>query len=133
MPVSGGGYEQCYNAQAAVATGTLLVLATTVTQATNDKQQIIPMLEALSQMPECLGSVKNLTTDTGYHSTTNTNACEDKGITPMIAAAREHHHPDPMARFTEPPPLPDGATPGQNALSAPKSGHARAFFERRFR
>jgi transposase len=105
MPVSGGGYEQCYNAQAAVATGTLLVLATTVTQATNDKQQIVPMLEALSQMPACLGSVKDLTADTGYHRTTNANACEDKGITPMIAAAREHHHPDPMARFTQPPPL----------------------------
>lgn len=113
MPVSSGGYEQCYNAQAAVATGTLLVLAATVTQATNDKQQIVPMLEALSQMPECLGPVKDLLADTGYFSTTNVDACHDKGITPVIAAAREHHHPDAMTRFTEPPPLPDGATPVQ--------------------
>src|SRR6202046_5476280 len=28
MPVAGGGFEQCYNAQAAVATGSLLVVAT---------------------------------------------------------------------------------------------------------
>jgi hypothetical protein len=109
MPVSGGGYEQCYNSQAAVATGTLLVLATTVTQATNDKQQIVPMLEALSQLPECLGPVDAMLADTGYHSTTNVDACNEKGITPVIAATREHHHPDAMARFTEPSPLPDDA------------------------
>lgn len=113
MPVSGGGYEQCYNSQAAVATGTLLVLATTVTQATNDKQQIVPMLEALSQLPECLGPVDAMLADTGYHSTTNVDACNEKGITPVIAATREHHHPDAMARFTEPSPLPDDATPVQ--------------------
>src|ERR671917_1026856 len=41
MPVAGGGFEQCYNAQAAVAAGSLLVLATDVVQAPNDKQQLI--------------------------------------------------------------------------------------------
>jgi hypothetical protein len=28
MPVAGGGFEQCYNAQAVVAEGSLLVMAT---------------------------------------------------------------------------------------------------------
>jgi hypothetical protein len=32
-PVAGGGFEQCYNAQAAVAAGSLLVVATDVVQA----------------------------------------------------------------------------------------------------
>src|SRR5262249_46410295 len=45
MPVAGGGFEQCYNAQAVVATESLLVIATDVVQAPNDKQQIAPMLE----------------------------------------------------------------------------------------
>src|SRR3954454_22200544 len=40
MPVPGGGFEQCYNAQAAVAAGCLLVVATDVVQASNDKQQV---------------------------------------------------------------------------------------------
>jgi transposase len=40
MPVSGGGFEQCYNAQAGVDAVTMLVVATTVTQAPNDKQQV---------------------------------------------------------------------------------------------
>src|SRR5919202_1643169 len=44
MPVPGGGFEQCYNAQAVVAAGCLLVVATDVVQAANDKQQVEPML-----------------------------------------------------------------------------------------
>ena len=38
MPVAGGGFEQAYNAQAAVATGSLLVVANAVAQAANDKE-----------------------------------------------------------------------------------------------
>ena len=37
MPVAGGGFDQCYNAQAAVAAGSLLVVASAVSQAANDK------------------------------------------------------------------------------------------------
>jgi transposase len=40
MPVAGGGFEQCYNAQAAVAVGSLLVIVADVVQAPNDKQQL---------------------------------------------------------------------------------------------
>ena len=39
MPLAGGGFEQAYNAQAAVDTGSLLVVALGVTQACNDKEQ----------------------------------------------------------------------------------------------
>ena len=44
MPVAGGGFEQCYNAQAAVAAGSMLVVAVDVVAAPNDKQQLEPML-----------------------------------------------------------------------------------------
>jgi len=47
MPVPGGGFEQCYNAQAVVAAGSLLVIAAQVVQAANDKQQIEPMLKRI--------------------------------------------------------------------------------------
>src|SRR5437763_873451 len=40
MPVAGGGFDQCYNAQAVVAAGSLLVVASAVSQAANDKQQL---------------------------------------------------------------------------------------------
>ena len=52
MPVAGGGFEQAYNAQAAVAAGSMLVVAVDVVQAANDKQQIEPMLEQLVQLPD---------------------------------------------------------------------------------
>jgi hypothetical protein len=35
MPVAGGGFEQCYNAQAVVAADSLLVVAVDVVQAAN--------------------------------------------------------------------------------------------------
>lgn len=38
MPVAGGGFDQSYNAQAAVATDSLLIVANEATQAANDKQ-----------------------------------------------------------------------------------------------
>jgi hypothetical protein len=68
MPVPGGGFEQAYNAQAAVDADSLLVVATALTQATNDKQQVVPMLEQLQALPEDLGRVKRLLADTGYAS-----------------------------------------------------------------
>ena len=75
MPVAGGGFEQCYNAQAAVDAETMLVLATGVTQAVNDKQQIAPMMTALNALPEELGEVVRVLADAGYFSAANLTAC----------------------------------------------------------
>ena len=76
MPVAGGGFDQCYNAQAAVAAGSLLVVATDVIQAANDKNQVEPMLEKIGALPEALGEVEHLLADTGYFSAGNVAACE---------------------------------------------------------
>src|SRR5947208_8175579 len=75
MPVPGGGFEQCYNAQAAVAAGSLLVVATDVVQASNDKQQVVPMLAKLDALPDELGEVEKLLADMGYFSEANVQAC----------------------------------------------------------
>jgi len=64
MPVSGGGFEQCYNAQAVVATGSLLVIASTVVQAPNDKQQAEPMLAKIAALPQGLGKAVTLPAQT---------------------------------------------------------------------
>ncbi|SUC55399.1 Uncharacterised protein [Pseudomonas aeruginosa] len=47
MKVAGGGFEQCYNAQALVDSESMLVMAPHVTQAGNDKEQVVPMLAKL--------------------------------------------------------------------------------------
>src|ERR1700689_4479897 len=63
MPVAGGGFAQCYNAQAAVAADSLLVVAADVVQAANDKQQIEPMLNHIDTLPDEMGKVDTLLAD----------------------------------------------------------------------
>ena len=53
-------------AQAAVTADSLLVVATDVVQATNDKQQIDPLLGKLAALPTDLGRPQTLLGDTGY-------------------------------------------------------------------
>src|SRR5471032_126560 len=95
MPVAGGGFEQCYNAQAVVAAGSMLVIAPDVVQAPNDKQQLEPMLDKIAELPDALGKVGELLADNGYFSEANVNACAAAGIEPVIAMGREAHHRAP--------------------------------------
>ena len=111
MPVAGGGFEQCYNAQAAVAAGSLLVVATDVTQAPNDKQQLEPMLDKIADLPDTLGKVGELLADNGYFSEGNASACAAAGINPVIAMGREAHHPTLNERFAAAPAPPQDPTP----------------------
>ena len=111
MPVAGGGFEQCYNAQAVVAVGSLLVITADVTQAPNDKQQLEPMLDQIAALPDALGRVGALLADNGYVSEANVEACAAAGIDPLIAMGREAHHPSLGERFAEPLPPPQGPTP----------------------
>jgi len=106
MPVAGAGFEQCYNAQAAVAAGSLLVIAADVVQAPNDKQQLAPMLGKLAELPDELGKAEVLLADNGYFSESNVNACAAAGIDPVIAMGREAHHPTRNERFAAPPSSP---------------------------
>ena len=109
MPTSGGGFEQAYNAQAGVDTKTMLIIASHVTQHTNDKQEVTPALENITALPEALGSVTEFIADCGYFSETNIAACEQKQMTPYIAVDRQSHNQSLWDRFREPPPLPDDA------------------------
>jgi hypothetical protein len=111
MPVAGGGFEQCYNAQAVVATESLLVVAAQVVQAPNDKQQIEPMLAKIDALPERLGEVETLLADTGYFSEANVMACAAADVEPLIATGRQPHHPSWRERFAAAPPAPENPTP----------------------
>ena len=128
MPVSGGGFEQTYNAQAAADTETMLVVATGLTQAPNDKEQVKPMLETLAAQTQRLGKVTGLIADTGFCSETNISACETAGITPLIAVAKENHHPNWRERHSEPPALPENTTPVQTMAHRLKTKAGRALY-----
>ncbi len=105
MKVAGGGFEQCYNAQAVVDTESMLILAPHVTQASNDKEQVEPMVEKVQANPEGLNRPATWLADTGYYSEKNVATCVAAGIEPLIAVKRDAHHPGWRARFTEPAPL----------------------------
>ena len=131
MPAAGGGFEQSYNAQAAVDTATMLVIATGLSQAANDKQQIAPMVETLGALPEALGEVSELLTDAGYFSEANVVTCVEAGIDPLIAAGRESHHLPWQARFSEPPPLCEPADAVQRMRHRLKTRAGRASYGKR--
>lgn len=101
MLAPSGSFEQCYNAQAAVDTESMLIVAQHVTQATNDKQQVEATVEALQALPEGM-KPECLLADTGYFSANNIETCEAAGIEPLIAVARDSHHPAWRERFQEP-------------------------------
>src|SRR6202521_1388718 len=114
MPVAGGGFDQCYNAQAVVAAESLLVIAAEVVQAPNDKQQIAPMLEKVDALPEPFGRPETLLADNGYFSETNVTACAAADIAPLIALGRESHHQSWRERFATAPPAPENPDPDRS-------------------
>jgi Transposase DDE domain/Transposase domain (DUF772) len=128
MPVAGGGFEQAYNAQAGVDAATMLVVATGVTQAPNDKEQVEPMLATLTERAEVLGAVECLVADTGFYSEKNIKACEVAHIEPLIAVARDEHHPGWRERHSEPPALPGEATPIKTMAHRLKTRAGRALY-----
>jgi transposase len=111
MPVAGGGFEQCYNAQAVVTEDSLLVVAGDVVQAPNDKQQLEPMLAKTAALPEELGKASTMLADNGFFSEANVKACAAAGIEPLIAMNRDSHHPSLSERFAGVPPAPENPTP----------------------
>jgi transposase len=105
------GFVQGYNAQAAVEPKLLLIVGQTVTEATNDKKQLIPMVELIEQQsgqrPEAILA------DNGYCSEQNLEHLEsadelERKIEGFIATGKQKHgeHRLPARRG----PLPKGAT-----------------------
>ena len=112
MRVSGGGFDQCYNAQAAVAVGSMLIVATEVTQAVNDTGQVLPMLQKLQGLPKELRRAKRILADHGYFSQSNVEHCAAAKIEPLIAMGRSRHHIGWKQRFAAAPKSPpESATP----------------------
>ncbi|WP_300087461.1 transposase [uncultured Nitrosomonas sp.] len=91
----------------------MLVIAPAITPACNDREQVKPMLDQLTQLPAALGKIKYLLTDNSFYSAANAAACKAHGIEPLMAVGGESHHPGPFEWFTEPPALPDNANPAR--------------------
>jgi transposase len=94
MPVSGGGFAQCYNAQAAVEVESRLIVGQRVSDAPNDKQQLVPSLGAVEAGA---GVVSEVLIDSGFLSETAVRALEGSGagvasgVRVLAAMGRERH------------------------------------------
>jgi transposase len=100
------GFVQAYNAQIAVEPDFQLIVGQNVTQATNDKQQLVPAVEAIKE--QAGQKPQEVLTDSGYCSEANLKYLEKKKIEGFVATDRESYRdrqePGPRG------PLPQGAT-----------------------
>jgi transposase len=100
------GFVQAYNAQIAVEPDLQLIVGQIVTQATNDKQQLVPAVKAIEE--QAGEKPQEVMTDSGYCSDANLKYLEKRKIEGFIATDKESYRD---RQETGPRgPLPQGAT-----------------------
>jgi transposase len=131
MPTSGGGFEQAYNAQAAVDVTTMLIVAQHVSQNPNDKQEMEPALDNLAAVAPVIGKAEAMIADTGYFSADNVDACHDHQVEPYIAAGRDAHYPPLAERLSAPLPLAEDASAVERMKHRLRTPEGRAVYATR--
>src|SRR5579872_647176 len=98
------GFDQHYNAQAAVDQKALLIVGCSVSNHPNDQGEVEP---TVGRIPPALGVPAAAALDTGYFSAANVALLEGRGIDPFLAPGRDLHNPGWQAYFAQagdPPP-----------------------------
>jgi transposase len=113
MPVSGGGFQQAYNAQAAVDMDTMLILENHVSQSSNDKQELEAILNKIAELPDQLGAVDKVAADNGYKSESNTVFAAEVGVELYVPAGRQKHNNKLDELLLQDPKEPINPTPSE--------------------
>lgn len=119
---SSGHFEQAYNAQAAVDQN-MLIVGAQLTQAANDKEQLVPTLAAVE--PTVKGEIHTVLVDSGFYSEEAVAAVEQKpeggttGVTVYAAVGRESHHRT-LAELTD---ASEPEAPSENATPKERMAH----------
>src|SRR6202795_2838247 len=100
------GFVQAYNTQIAVEPDFQWIVGQKVTQATNDKQQLVPTVKAIRQQSG--QTPQEVMTDSGYCSDANLKYLEKKKIGVFLATDRESYRDRQQSGPRGP--LPQGAT-----------------------
>jgi transposase len=98
------GFDQHYNAQAAVDQINMLIVATSLSNHPNDKQEALPTLDAIAPK---VGKPEAAALDNGFYSEANITGMEQRGVEPYIATGRELHYKSVdslLETLPEPPP-----------------------------
>jgi transposase len=83
-------FEQCYNCQAAVDGDSQVIVATRVSQETNDKKELKPVVETLKKNLDG-AKPRQMTTDNGYFSENNVTYLAEEQIDGYLATGRIKH------------------------------------------
>jgi hypothetical protein len=99
------GFVKAYNAQIAVEPVLQLIVGQSLTQASNDKKQLLPMIEVVEQQSG--QKPRQVLADSGYTAEASITGAEVAGVDAYLAVARDKHNqrPEPCPRG----PLPRGA------------------------
>jgi len=111
---AGGGkdhFEQAYNAQAAVEVESRLIVGQRVTDAPNDKRELLATVQAVKT--EVVGEVETVLADSGFYSEAGVKTVEANGHTTVLAAVeRKSHHRTVEDLEQRSDPLPPGPEAG---------------------
>lgn len=128
---NGSHFEQSYNAQAAVDTeGSMLVLGAYVTDAPNDKQQLVPAVKSVAAVRE----VTQVLADSGYFSEAAVADVEKAdGPTAYVAVEKTGHHRTVADLVTPPgPETPEVGPTDRDAMRRRlRTAHGRAAYKKR--
>jgi transposase len=123
------GFDQHYNAQAAVDQASWLIVATSLSNHPNDQKEATPTVDAISPR---VGQPEAAALDNGYWSPANVKALEDRGIDAYIATGREPHHLSWETFFAQQPaPLPAEASPKMKMAYKLQTDIGRAIYRLR--
>jgi transposase len=96
----GNGFEQSYNAQAAVDEANQIIVAVSLTNCAADMAQLIPMIEATK---ETTGELpQQILADAGYRSEENFERAEEMKLNVIVALGREGKTDTPEVAATNP-------------------------------
>ena len=133
---NGQHFEQAYNAQAAV-NEVMLIMGQRVSDAPNDKQELVASVAALS--PVVAGEVHAVLVDSGFYSAAAVQAVEQKndgtpsGLTVYAAVAKQSHHKTvaDLLPPPEPTPLAADATPKEKMAHRLQTSAGRTLYKLR--
>ena len=121
-----GSFVQGYNAQIAVDSASQVIVAAEVTQETNDKMQLIPMLaQMVTNLEQKPGKVS---ADTGYFSEANVTDESVKDVDLYVATGRDKHNG--AVETIGDPPSPD-ASPKETMRHKLRTAAGRAVYKMR--
>ena len=129
---NGGHFEQAYNAQAAVETASRLIVAARVSDAPNDKEQLVPTVQVVPAPVRA--QVTAVLVDNGFYSATAVATVEaNAGPTVYAAVEKTGHHRSvkDLEQQAEPVPPPAEACPVEQMRYRLRTKAGRALYRLR--